>query len=100
MAATPPISLDFSDSDAVPYFLWDRAVTVGQLRAILADGGHPQRPALLRALLREARPDDVWRFVTPQQVAAEWDAIAPGLGRRRAFWQWLLQQWRALGLLA
>ena len=89
----------FEDDQAVPYFLWDRNVTVGELRAALADGSDPRRIPLLRVLLREARPDDVWKFVTPQSVADEWSEINPGLGQRRAFWQWLLGAWRDHGFL-
>jgi hypothetical protein len=66
----------------------------------LADAAHPERLPLLRVLLREARPDEVWAFVTPQQVVTEWDRLAPGLGRRRDFWLWLIEKWRALGYLA
>jgi hypothetical protein len=89
----------FDQEDATPGFLWDRKVTVGRLRAALLDPGDPQHVQLLRVLLREARPDEVWKFVTPEQVAREWASIRPGLGRRRAFWEWLLAEWRDRGLL-
>jgi hypothetical protein len=32
-------------------------------------------------------------------VAARWNALAPHLGRRRAFWEYLLDAWRRQGLL-
>lgn len=94
------LTRDFTESGSVPYFLWDRAVTVAQLSAVLADPAAPDREALLALLLREARPDEVWEFVSPQTVAAEWSRIAPRLGGRCAFWAWLLDEWRDLGLLA
>jgi len=90
---------DFGQHDAIPYFLWDRNVTVGRLREALLDRDDPQRIPLLRVLLREARPDEVWKFVRPQTVARDWADISPGLGRRRAFWEWLLGAWRAHGFL-
>lgn len=99
MAASRPLTRDFAEPDAIPYFLWDRNVTVAELRRILGDPRHPQRVPLLRVLLREARPDEVWAFVTPQDVSREWSDIRPGLGRRRDFWEWLLGEWRKLGLL-
>jgi len=89
----------FDDDNAIPYFFWDRKVTVGELRSALTDRTDPRRIPLLRALLREARPDEVWDFVTPEVVAAEFDMIRPGLGRRRQFWEWLLQAWRDHGFL-
>jgi hypothetical protein len=94
------LTRDFSESDKVPYFLWDRDMTVAQLRGALAVPGACDREALLAHLLREARPDEVWEFVSPHVVAAEWPRLAPRLGRRRAFWAWLLAQWQDLGLLA
>ena len=93
------LTTDMREEGRVPYFLWDRNVTVGELRAALADPRNPQRVHLLRALLREARPDEVWAFVSPQTVSSEWDQLVPGLGRRRAFWQWLLDKWRERGYI-
>jgi hypothetical protein len=49
--------------------------------------------------LREARDTDVWLFTTPRDVAAQWERLAPHLGRRRPFWVFLLDQWRQHGLL-
>lgn len=94
------LTRDFDRDDEVPYFFWDRDVTVSQLRAVLAHSGAPRRLELMAHLLREARTDEVWAFVSPQDVAAEWSELAPRLGRRRPFWAWLLEEWRALGLLA
>jgi len=99
MSAPDFTAAGFPDDRAVPYFLWDRRVTVGELRSALADPSNSQRITLLRILLREARPDEVWSFVTPELVVREWRSISPGLGRRRAFWQWLLGAWREHGFL-
>ena len=49
---------------------------------------------------RVTRPDEVWQFMTPADVAEVWPAVEGKLGRRRPFWEWLLSSWRALGLLA
>lgn len=98
--ATLPRTHDFTETHKVPYIFWDRDVTVGELRTILRDPDHPERPAMLAHLLREARPDEVWAFVSPADVAAAWSEVAPRLGRRRAFWEWLLAAWRELGFLA
>lgn len=89
----------FEDDQAVPYFLWDRNVTVGELRLALANMADPRRISLLRVLLREARPDEIWNFIAPELVVREWDAISPGLGRRRDFWEWLISAWRQRGFL-
>ncbi len=85
--------------DARPYFFWDRHITVAELRDAIAATDHPEHFDLLAHLLREARPDEVWQYVTPQQVAAEWPSLAPRLGRRSDFWAWVIQSWRQLGFL-
>jgi hypothetical protein len=94
------LTRDFSQSEKIPYFLWDRKITVAQLRAALESGDDSERIPLLAHLLREARPDEVWEFVSPHTVAGEWPKLAPRLGRRHDFWAWLLEEWRRLGLLA
>jgi len=99
MGIMPPKKAKFDDDSAIPDFLWDRGTTVGELRAILADAEHLQRIPLLRTLLREARPDEVWSFVSPDLVVREWEDIKPGLGKRLAFWTWLLGAWRDRGFL-
>lgn len=84
---------------ARPYFFWDRRITVAELRDALASTDHPEHLDLLAHLLREARPDEVWDYVTPRQVAAEWSRLAPRLGRRRDFWTWVIESWIQLGFL-
>jgi len=54
---------------------------------------------LLAKLLREARDTDVWQFVSLAEVWRRWPAVAPQLGQRRGFWQFLLSQWQREGLL-
>jgi hypothetical protein len=50
-------------------------------------------------MLREARDVDVWHFVSPQQVASALPRIAHRLGRRRRFWEFLINGWKEDGLL-
>ncbi len=93
------LSTDLNDADAVPYFLWDDPMTVRELGEYLRTASAPERFRMLGKILREARDDHVWRFTTPEEVSRHWNEIAPNLGRRRAFWRWLLDGWRADGLL-
>jgi len=88
------LSLDLDDSGAVPYFLWDAPMTVGELRSRLRSADEPERVRLLGKILREARDPDVWHFTTPSEVVALWPQLERYLGRRRAFWQFLLERWR------
>ncbi len=88
-----PLSSDLDDPEAFPYFLWDDPITNRELRERLKSASPPERMRLLGKILREARDTEVWRFTTPQEVADSWPALARHLGRRLAFWQFLLTVW-------
>jgi hypothetical protein len=95
------LTTDMSDVERRPYFLWDEDVSIGELRSILRrpDEFDPARLRLLGKMLREARDIDVWSFVTPLEVERALSGIARRLGRRRAFWEFLIGGWRDDGLL-
>ena len=93
------LSTDLDDPDAIPYFMWDEPITVAELRAKLLNASAPEARRLLAKILREARDTDAWRFTSPGEVLRRWSELAPRLGRRRAFWKFLLEQWREAGLL-
>ncbi len=84
------LTRDLDDEDKVPYFLWDEDLTVREVRERLASGPESERIRLLGKILREARDDEVWRFTTPAEVLSRFDAVRPHRGRRRAFWEFLL----------
>lgn len=84
------------DPEMLP-FAWDRRLEASELRRILADPAHAEHLELAALLLREARPDKVWAFLTPQQVAGLLPVLGARLGRQRAFWNWLIQEWRDHG---
>jgi hypothetical protein len=92
-----PLSLDLDDPSAVPYFLWDEPMPLAELEARLRSASRSERLRLLGRILREARDTDVWRFTTPAEVAAAWPELQRYLGRRRAFWQFLLR-WAEPGI--
>lgn len=95
-----PLAVDLSDPGARPYFLWDEDLSVAELRAAIAPGGDEhERLRLLGKLLREARDEDVWLFTTPSEVAAALPLLDRRLGRRRRFWEFLINGWRDDGLL-
>ena len=74
------LSFDMQDPAARPYFLWD------------------ERDATVGKLMREARDEDVWHFTTVAEVRALMPKIDRYLGRRRAFWRYLLDAWERHGL--
>ena len=62
---------------------------------------NPEAVAYLFAkLMRDARPDDVFSFASPQQIAAAWPQVEGYLGwKQRDFWDWLLTRLEDLGIV-
>jgi hypothetical protein len=88
------LSTDLTLSEAIPYFLWDEPLTVAEFRARLRTASPSEQNRLLAKLLREARDTDVWLFTSPAEVWRRWSMLAPRLGRRRGFWEFLLGRWQ------
>lgn len=97
--AAGPLSTDLERRDAIPYFLWDEPMSVVELKQRLATASPPEKVRLLGKILREARDTDVWRFTSVQEVVELWPELTRHLGRRRPFWEFLLDGWRKQGLL-
>jgi hypothetical protein len=93
------LSSDLDDPDAVPYFLWDDPITVAELRRELATASEPERLRLLGRVMREARDTEVWKFTTVAEVVRLFPKLRAHLGRRLAFWEYLLGLWRELGII-
>src|SRR3954467_8920909 len=88
-----------AERDLRPYFLWDEDVSIAELHEALAGPDSPRRDQLLAKMLREARDIDVWHFVRPVEVARVLEHLRRRLGRRYAFWSFLIEGWRAHDLL-
>ena len=74
-------------------------MTTEELRRRLAGSDETERLRLMTKMLREARDLDVWEFVRPHEVARDLHRIAHRLGRRRPFWEFLIEGWREDGLV-
>ena len=82
-----------------PWFLWDVEIDEATWRERLRHPEPAVRAQWQGHLLREAPYREVWKYVTLDEVLGNWTFIERHLGRRRAFWQWLLAEWRRNGLL-
>jgi hypothetical protein len=94
LAPTPPDRL--LDDARRPYFLWDVDVTVDDFRRRLDDPDPEISSHWLAKLLRQAKPDDVFTFVTRRRIEALWPQVERRLGRSREFWSWILARWREI----
>ncbi len=82
-----------------PWFLWDVSLSDAEFRKRLTHLDARIRAQWQGVLLREARMFEVWSYLTLEDVLENWEHIQRHLGRRRAFWEWLLEGWRKDGLL-
>jgi hypothetical protein len=82
-----------------PYFLWDVDMTLEEFEQALGNPDLAIRSHLVGKLMRQAKPDDVLQFVSPQQLADLWPSVERYLGKTRPFWAWLLEKWEAGGYI-
>jgi hypothetical protein len=94
MSILAPTPLDrMVDPSGRPYFLWDDDMTLDTFRARLRDADAEVRAYFLGKLMRQAKPDDVFTFVTVAELRANFSLVERYLGQSRPFWTWLLDQW-------
>lgn len=92
LAPTPPERL--VNDQGQPYFLWDEELTIDEFRARLHDPDPEVRAYYVGKLMRQAKPDDVFTFVSLSEIYDLLPRVERYLGRTRAFWGWLLERWR------
>jgi hypothetical protein len=88
---TPPEAL--TDAHGRPYFLWDCDLTTAQFEQRLRDPNPDVRAYFAAKLMRQAKPDDVFQFVTLEAIRELWPRLSRFLGQSRPFWNWLLDAW-------
>jgi hypothetical protein len=80
-------------------FLWDESLTRGDLRKVL-DGENEEEVLYYAAkILREARFEEVWEYLSPKFLASHWEKLRRRLGRKKGFWEFLYATWREHGLI-
>ena len=85
---TPPDKL--VDAAGRPYFLWDTEMTLEEFTRRRRESGRvgsgrKGRAYLVSKLMRQAKPDDVFTFVTFDESVELWPTLERYLGRQRAF---------------
>ena len=88
------------DSSKAPYFNWDSDVSENQVRRALTQGTEAEQAFWVARIMREARYQDVWQYLDLQRdILPRWEKVRVILGRKRRFWEFLIQRWRANGLI-
>lgn len=93
LSRTPPERL--VDGEGRPYFLWDVDMTLEAFEQGIRDPEPSVRAYLVGKLMRQAKPDDVFTFVSVREIEDLWPLLERYLGKVRPFWSWLLATWRA-----
>ena len=78
-------------------FAWDRPETAASLHARLDSSTDVDWLRTAAWLMREAGVDQVWQFLTLQEVAEKFPQLSPMLGRRRPVWEHLIRAAHELG---
>ncbi len=75
-----------------PYFIWDYDVTEDEVHAILKGDNEDQKAWLIGRILEAARWEDIWKYVTVDEVRRYFDRL-----RMRPFqreiWEYVLEVW-------
>ena len=93
----PTAKESLTDGSGRPYFLWDCDLTLGAFQRGLGDPDPEVRAYLIGKLMRQAKPDDVFTFVSPRTIRELWPRLTRYLGQTRDFWTWLFESWEAQG---
>ena len=91
LCPTPPHLL--VDERNRPYFLWDVDLTLDQFKDRLRQGTREERGYWAGKLMRQAKPDDVFSFLTTAEIADLWPDLERYLGKSREFWIWIFGMW-------
>lgn len=86
-----------TDARRRPYFLWDMEMSLEEFRKALHHDDPDVRAYFLGKLMRQAKPDDVFVFVSVAEIRHLWPSVRRYLGRSAAFWSWLLETWEGPG---
>ena len=82
------------DAQGRPYFLWDQEMTLERFEERLRDPDPDVRAYYTGKLMRQAKPDDVFTFVTRKEIEELWPRLDRYLGNTREFWTWIFEAWR------
>ncbi len=87
------------DRQQRPYFLWDCNLAIHQFRQRLQNPNPNVRAYFIGKLMRQAKPDDVFEFVSAKTIRELWPRLERFLGDKRPFWEWLFSAWETQGLV-
>jgi hypothetical protein len=85
------------DPEGRPYFLWDVDMTLERFGQLLNDPDPIIGGYFHAKLMRQARPEEVFRLTTARRIRELWPYLERHLGHSREFWVWIFEQWEGGG---
>ena len=83
-----------------PDFLWDEPLSRDDLKKRLAGEDEKENLYYAAKIMREARFEEVWEYLSTDFLAAHWDKLRERLGRKKGFWEFIYRTWHAHGLIS
>ena len=86
----------FIDPETLP-IAWDRPESVESLKAKLIAADSTEWIRLASWIMREAKTQQVWQFISLAEIDSRYDQLHPRLGRRQKLWDYLIKSAREMG---
>jgi hypothetical protein len=93
------MTLDLSEEEKRPYFFWDEDLSIRELKSVLRSEDREARLYYAAKVMREARYEDVWRFLSLRDAWECWSVMGSRLGRQTGFWAFLMSVWKRHGIV-
>ena len=75
------------------YFLWDYNLNAQQVQDLLRAGAAEDKAWLISRILNYARWDDIWRYVTVNDIRKHFDQLHFRRPQDRELWAYALERW-------
>jgi hypothetical protein len=82
-----------SSNHASPYFLWDYDLSPQQVQDLLKASSPEDKAWLISRILNYARWDDIWRYVTVNDIRQHFDQLHFRHPQDRELWAYALERW-------
>ena len=76
-----------------PYFFWDYDLSEEEVRAILAGDDEHRKAWVISRILNAARWEDIWKYVTPEDIRAHFELLRFRTPYLRGLWAHALEVW-------
>lgn len=77
------------------YFFWDYDITEEDLRAILRGNNETEKAWAMTRLLEAAKWEDIWRFITLDELKENFDRLRFRFEKDRETWAYAIKLWTA-----